>query len=66
MTAVTLAQELAQSLKQINGKLEDTDDEDSDDKNGQDTNKIRQFGLKLKNALQDIWKDPSADVFDIA
>lgn len=59
---MTLGQELAASLKQINTRVSDLDD---DDLNLKDPKTLLMFGSKIKTALQDVWKDHATDVFDI-
>jgi cohesin loading factor subunit SCC2 len=63
LTAATLGQELAIALKQVNMWILNP----GDDKPSQilDHKKLLSFGLKLKNALRDVWKAHATDVFDI-
>jgi len=63
LTAATLGQELASSLKQVHGWLEHP--EADEDLNIKDENKLLAFGQRLKAALREVWKDPSADVFNV-
>ncbi|KAG6812718.1 radiation sensitive protein rad9 [Tricholoma furcatifolium] len=63
LTAATLGQELAAALKQTNTWIVDADDDD--DLNIRDQSKVEPFGQRIKDALRDVWKEPTADVFDI-
>ncbi|TFK69516.1 protein rad9 [Pluteus cervinus] len=66
LTAVTLAQEIAQALKQIDTKLDHPEeDEDMDLLGPHNPDKLHTFGSKVKMAMRSIWKEPSGDVFDI-
>lgn len=56
-----LGQDLAHSLKQVNGWISDPEDEDL---NLKDTTNLLAFGQTIKKALKEVWKDKNADVFD--
>ncbi|TFK39055.1 hypothetical protein BDQ12DRAFT_682942 [Crucibulum laeve] len=63
LTAATLGQELAAALRQVNAWIDDPDADD--DLNIKDQTKLLSFAKKIKTALCEVWKDPTADVFDI-
>lgn len=63
MTAAALGQELSSALKGVQGWIEQPDM--GDDSDTRDHNKLLVFGQRLKQALRDVWKDPSTDVFNI-
>ncbi|KAF9457433.1 hypothetical protein BDZ94DRAFT_1326256 [Collybia nuda] len=63
LTAATLGQELAASLKQIDSWISDPDGDE--DLVLRDPNALLLFGRRIKTALRDVWKDASTDVFDI-
>ncbi|KAG5653655.1 hypothetical protein H0H81_011615 [Sphagnurus paluster] len=63
LTAATLGQELASALTQVNSWV--ADPEGDDDLNLKDQSKIESFGQRVKNALRNVWKDSTTDVFDI-
>ncbi|KAG5642305.1 hypothetical protein DXG03_003025 [Asterophora parasitica] len=63
LTAATLGQELAAALKNVNSWIADPDGDE--DLNLKDQSKLEPFGQRVKNALRDVWKEPSTDVFDI-
>ena len=59
LTAVMWGQELANALRHCQSVLGDVGgDERSNDK------KTYTFGVRLKRALTDVWKDAPTDVFD--
>jgi cohesin loading factor subunit SCC2 len=55
-----LGQELAFALKQVNVWVTDEEQQPN-----VDNKKVLTFGQKIKDALRDVWKDHSTDVFDI-
>ena len=57
-----LGQDLALALKHLNTQLSDNE-EGMDSKF--DYDQLLSFGRKVKSALQDVWKDPGVDVFDV-
>jgi cohesin loading factor subunit SCC2 len=60
----TLGQELAIALRQVNALFSDAGDL-SDGARAR-RSRLFFFGQKLKAALQDLWRDPAIDIFDIA
>jgi cohesin loading factor subunit SCC2 len=62
LTAATWGQELAIALKQTNILIQDPEEELG---SKADRQNVLSFGLKIKNALRDIWTDHATDVFDI-
>lgn len=63
MAAATLGQELAFALKRVSIWISDPDADE--DLNLRDQSQTRPFGIKIKAALREVWKDPHADVFDV-
>ncbi|KAH8818805.1 sister chromatid cohesion C-terminus-domain-containing protein [Flagelloscypha sp. PMI_526] len=69
LTAVTVAQELAYSLKLL-GKWIDQEQGDEDEMvvdGGQrrDLKHLLPLGAKVRKELQEVWKDPGVDIFDV-
>jgi cohesin loading factor subunit SCC2 len=60
LTAVIWGQELAHALRQCQNILGDVGDEDD----GGREKKVYTFGVRLKRALTEVWKDAPTDVFD--
>ena len=58
LAAVMLGEDLAKAVKQCARQLEDTSGEESP------SPKLQSYGSKLKDALQDLWKEQTTDVFD--
>jgi cohesin loading factor subunit SCC2 len=54
---------LAAALKQANVWIQDPEEEEFGSKSDRD--KVLSFGVKVKNALRDVWTDHTTDVFDI-
>jgi cohesin loading factor subunit SCC2 len=54
---------LSSALKQVQGWIEQPDMDE--DLNIKDQGKLLAFGQRIKQALRDVWKDPSTDVFNI-
>ncbi|KAI0265712.1 hypothetical protein BC834DRAFT_970070 [Gloeopeniophorella convolvens] len=61
LTAVTWGQELAIALRQCNAALRDGDGGDEPETQPS----LLPFGRKVKAALRDVWKEATADVFDV-
>ena len=53
-----LGEDLAKAMKQCARQLEDAGGDESPGP------KLQTFGMKLKEALQDLWKERTVDVFD--
>lgn len=60
LTAATLGQELAASLKFLSNKVEETEGTGKAERA-----KYQAFATGVKTALRDVWKEPATDVFDI-
>ncbi|KAI0927411.1 hypothetical protein AcV5_007956 [Taiwanofungus camphoratus] len=63
LAAVIWGQELAFTLQQCGNMITDSGEEEFDPK--VDRSKVLSFGLKVKEALQNLWEDATTDVFDI-
>lgn len=60
---MTWGQELAAALKQVNIFIQDSEEEELGSKAHR--HNVISFGVKIKNALREIWTDHATDVFDI-
>lgn len=66
---MTVAHELAHSLKQLAVWIDAEDDDEEDSRTiakHRDPDQLWKLGTKVKKELREVWKNPGVDVFDVA